>query len=120
MKKKILIIDDNQDLQDMFRIYFEAAGYLVYISDDGLKGITQMLDLQPDVILLDLMMPQMNGFEVLETIRDYSSIKIPVIVCSSLAQESDIRKAYELWAAGYIKKSDVTPEKIVEKIGEFI
>jgi len=120
MKKKILIIDDNVDLQEMFRIYFEAAWYLVYISDDGLKWITHMLDLKPDIILLDLMMPQMNGFEVLETIRDYSSIKIPIIVCSSLAQESDIKKAYELWAEGYIKKSDVSAEKIVEKVGEFL
>jgi two-component system KDP operon response regulator KdpE len=96
MKKKILIIDDNKDLQDMFRIYFEAADYLVYISADGMQGITSVLDLSPDVVLLDLMMPHMNGFEVLQTIRDYSSIRIPVIVCSSLAQESDIRRAYEL------------------------
>lgn len=120
MKKKILIIDDNTDLQEMFRIYFEDAGYLVYISDDGLKGITEMLDLKPDIILLDLMMPQMNGFEVLETIRDYSSIKTPIIICSSLSQEEDIKKAYELGAEWYIKKSEVTPEEIVKKVSKFL
>lgn len=120
MKKKILIVDDNTDLQDIFRMHFEDAGYLVYTSGDGLKGITEMLDLKPDVILLDLMMPQMDGFEVLDTISNYSSIKIPVIVCSSLSQKEDIDKAYKLWADGYIKKSEVSADKIVEKVTKFL
>jgi len=120
MKKKILIIDDNIDLQDLFRIHFESAGFLVYTSGDGLKGITEMLELKPDVILLDLMMPQMNGFEVLDTIRNYSSIKIPVVVCSSLSQEADIQRAYELGADGYIKKSDASGEQIVKQVSKFL
>lgn len=79
-----------------------------------------MLDLKPDVILLDIMMPQMNGFEVLDSIRNCSSIRIPIIICSSLSQEADIRKAYEMGADGYIKKSELSMGKIIETVQGYI
>lgn len=120
MKKKILIIDDNLDLQDIFRINFESAGFIVYTFGDGLTWLTELIENKPDVILLDIMMPQMNGYEVLETIRKHSSIKVPIIICSSLSQESDIQKAYELWADGYIRKSEVSGDDIVEKVSSFL
>ncbi len=120
MKKKILIIDDNIDLQAIFRIHFEAAWYLVYTSSDGMQWVTKLLECQPDIILLDIMMPQMNGYEVLDTIRNHSSIHIPVIVCSSLSQASDIQKTYESWADGYIKKAEVWGEEIVKQVSGFL
>lgn len=120
MKKKILIIDDNIDLQSIFRIHFESAGYLVYTSWDWFKWVTDLLDVKPDVILLDLMMPNMNGYEVLDTLSNHSSIRVPVIVCSSLSQESDIKKAYELWAASYIKKGDISGEDLVKEVSKFV
>jgi len=120
MKKKILIIDDNIDLQSIFRIHFESAGYLVYTSWDWFKWVTDLLDVKPDVILLDLMMPNMNGYEVLDTLSNHSSIRVPVIVCSSLSQESDIKKAYELWAASYIKKGDISGQDLVKEVSKFV
>ena len=89
---------------------------LLYIGNDGFNGILELLNKQPNVILLDIMMPDMDGYRVLETICEQSSIKIPVIVCSNLSQESDIQKAYELWAVEYIKKSDVDADEIVERV----
>jgi len=120
MKKRILIIDDNVDLQDIFRIHFESAGYLVYTSGDGFEGLTELLDCKPDIILLDIMMPNMNGYEVLDTLSNHSSIRIPVLICSNLSQESDIKKAYELGAAGYIKKSDISWEDLVKEVTKFV
>lgn len=120
MKKKILIIDDNIDLQSIYSIHFEAAGYLVYTSWDGFEWVTELLDIKPDIILLDLMMPNMNGYEVLDTLSNHSSLRIPVVVCSSLSQESDIKKAYELWAAGYIQKSEVSGKDLVKEVSKFL
>lgn len=87
IKKKILIVEDNVDLQELYKIYFEIAGFEVHQRLDGLKGITEMIELKPDIVLLDIMMPQMNGFEVLEVIKNQSSIEIPIIVCSNLSQQ---------------------------------
>jgi len=120
MKKRILIIDDNIDLQEIFRIHFEAAGYLVYTSSDWASGVTNLLECKPDIILLDIMMPGMNGYEFLDTIRNYSSIKIPVVVCSSLSQDADIQKTYELWADGYIQKSEIDGKGIVKEVSTFL
>ena len=96
MKKKILIIEDNLDLQEIYKINFEAAGFLTYVCTDGMKGLTKLLGEKFDVILLDIMMPKMDGFEVLETIKRQSSITVPVVICSNLSQESDIKRAFEL------------------------
>ncbi len=117
---KILIIEDNIDIQELYKIYFEDAGFEVYSSMDGLHWITKILEIVPDLIILDIMMPQMNGFEVLETIKNQSSIKIPVIICSNLSQQADIDKAYELWADLYLRKSDYQGAEIVDKINEFL
>jgi CheY-like chemotaxis protein len=65
----------------------------VSVSNDGMDGIIKILENTPDVIILDIMMPQMDGFEVLKTIRDQSSIRIPLIVCSNLSSEADKNKA---------------------------
>jgi DNA-binding response OmpR family regulator len=96
LQKKILIIDDNIDLLDIMKINFEAAGYTVSTSTNGLNGLVEIMNMKPNVILLDVMMPQMNGFEVLASIRDYSSIHIPIIVCSNISTDEDIKKAHTL------------------------
>lgn len=93
-KKKILVIEDNEDLQEIYRVYLEEAGFEVLQKLDGLMGLTELVEKIPDVILLDIMMPQMNGFEVLDVIKNQSSFSGPIIVCSNLSQERDVKKAY--------------------------
>jgi DNA-binding response OmpR family regulator len=95
MSKKVLIIEDNVELQEIYRINFEADGYLVEVSDNGMDGIIKILNQKPDIIILDIMMPQVNGFELLQTIRDQSSIHIPIIVCSNLSSKDDEQKAID-------------------------
>ncbi len=120
MKQKILIIEDNQDLQEIYKSSFEDRWFIVAISNNWLQGIVDAVSEKPDIILLDIMMPEMNWFEVLQTITQQSSIKLPIIVCSNLSQEIDIDKAYGLWADKYIKKSEYTWDEIVDQVIDFL
>jgi len=118
--KRILIIEDNLDILELYKIYFTEAGFEVFTSENGLIGIVDIVDMKPDIILLDIMMPQMNGFEVLESIKDHSSINIPIVVCSNLGQQSDIDKSLALGASSYITKSDYEVPEIVEQVNTLI
>ena len=72
MKKKIMIIEDDKSLQDIYTINFEAAGYEVLLEGDGLSGISEVVEKMPDIILLDVMMPNMDGFAFLKAIKESS------------------------------------------------
>ncbi|MDD3646115.1 MAG: response regulator [Candidatus Gracilibacteria bacterium] len=119
-KETILIIEDTVDLVELYKIYFEGEGLEVYTATDGLEGITKMVEIKPDIVLLDIMMPQMNGFEVLEAIKNQTSMDTPIIICSNLSKQTDIDKALELGADLYIRKSDYEGSEIVKKVMEFV
>lgn len=119
-KPKILIIEDNKDLNDMFRIAFEKKGFEVQISLNGIEGITQAVDYNPDLILLDIMMPQMDGFEVLTAIKNNTTLDAVVVVNSNLEQDKDAEKALQLGADFYLRKSEYTPFAVVEEVIEFL
>ena len=119
-QRTVLIIEDNPDLQIIYKIHFENYGYRVESATDGLQGITDIVGKEPDVVLLDIMMPKMDGYEVLEGLRHNSSIDVPVIVCSNLSQKEDIKKVYASGADLYLRKSDYEGEDLVEKVSEFL
>ena len=98
--KKIMIIDDDRDLQEIYKINFEMAGYEVMQEMDGLDGISSVVDKQPDIILLDINMPNMDGFAFLKAMKDNTSINIPVVVCSNLSDKETYEKAVTAGAAG--------------------
>jgi DNA-binding response OmpR family regulator len=117
---KILIVEDNLDLCEIYRLSFEAAEFVVKIALEGLNGIVEVVDFQPDVVLLDLMMPQMNGYEFLQALKDNTSMDVTVIVCSNLSQEVDIKKALNVGADYYLKKSDFDGPSLVAKVQELL
>lgn len=120
-KKRVLIIEDNPDIQDIYNVWFKEAGYEVHFSNNGLTGITDLSSgIKANVILLDIMTPEMNGFEFLKAYRDNTSLNIPVIVVSNLAQDSDKEKAMEAGASMYLVKSDYEGPDLVEKVDEFL
>lgn len=119
-QKKVLIIEDNKDLQELMQYAFEDAGYEVKTSDDGLLGITEIVDFQPTVVVLDIMMPEMNGYEFLAALKNNTSIKVPVIVVSNLAQEEDKKRALEAGADLFLVKADYEMPDLVTKVDEFI
>ena len=118
-KKKILIVEDNLDLNEMYQMVFEENGYEVGISTDGINAVPMAHQLKPDVILLDIMMPLVSGYDVLKTLRSKEDTTT-IIIASNLSQESDITKSKELGADEYLRKSDFTPIEMVKKVNEFL
>jgi len=113
--KRVLIIEDNLEIQEIYKINFESEDFMVKTSPDWLEGIVTLLEFKPDIIVLDIMMPKMDGFEFLKTIQEQSSIKIPIIICSNLNSKNDEKKAFLYWANLYLRKSDYEWYEIVEK-----
>lgn len=116
-KTKILIIEDDSYISDMYRIKLENSGYEVIVASDGIEGFKALEKQKPNVILLDIVMPKMNGFNVLKMIKNDSNYKnIPVILLTNLGQEENVKRGFELGAASYIIKAHFTPSEVVEKI----
>jgi len=114
---KILLVEDDKFLSTALDDKLTREGFTVIKALNGQEAITKIRSQQPDLILLDIIMPQKNGFEVLAEIKLDETFKhIPVIVLSNLGQEADIKKAQDLGAVDYIVKSDVEMKIVVEKI----
>jgi len=118
MKKRILICEDEPDMRNILKSMVESADYEVLEAEDGERGIDIAFQKIPDLILLDLKMPKMNGFEVLEKLKyNPATQNIPVIILSNLDQEQDVSKGKALGAVDYLVKADVRLTEILEKIG---
>jgi len=103
---KIIIIEDDHFFQNFYSLKLKEMGYEVEVASDGREGLEKIKTFLPDLILLDIIMPVMDGFEVLTALKNDSTIsRSPVVVFSTLGQESDIKKAIELGAKDYINKS---------------
>lgn len=115
--KRILIVDDNQMLANLYRGSLTAAGFVVEVAHDGESGLTAARKTPPDVVLLDMMMPRMDGLEVLTTLRGDPALgAVPVIVFSN-AYTSD--RMAQLWQAGatqVLVKANSTPKVILEAV----
>lgn len=116
MKKKIMIVEDDKSLQDIYTINFEAAGYEVMIEGDGLSGISEVVEKQPDIILLDVMMPNMDGFDFLRVIKENTSIHVPVVVCSNLSDQATHDKALSAGATAVLLKVNYSGKELVQKM----
>jgi len=113
--KKVLIVEDNKDLLDIYKMSFESENFIVQEAKDWMEWIIKLLEKIPDIIILDIMMPSMNGFEVLKTIKEQSSINVPIIVCSNLSSDEDEEKVMSSGADMYLRKSEYTAEEVVAK-----
>lgn len=116
-KPKVLIIDDEAEILKMYKDAFTANNFEVETAQNGESGVQKLTDYRPDVILLDILMPRVNGLDVLEIIKKDSEIKnIPVYFLTNLPEESAGEKANKLGAAGYLVKAFNEPNKVVELI----
>ncbi len=115
-KKKILLIEDDTTLCQLYRTNLELSGFEVEEAHDGKLGLNFALHHNPDLILLDLMLPLMNGFDLLKVMHDMGlTEKIPVLVITNLP-EDETQEAKKLGACECIIKAEVTPEEVIEKI----
>jgi len=121
MAKKILIIEDDKFLRELIAKKLAKDGYEVSEAVDGEEGVKKTKETKPDLILLDLILPEMDGFEVLSKIKeDPASSLILVIILSNLGQKEDIEKGLKMGATDYLIKAHFTPGEIVEKIRNII
>ncbi len=104
-KKQILVIDDETDMLMAIKLRLEASGYEVHTAGDGLEGLNSARRLKPDLIILDVMLPKMNGYKVSRFLKFDEEYKhIPVIMLSALARQDDKDRAVETGANAYLTK----------------
>jgi DNA-binding response OmpR family regulator len=116
-KEKILIIEDEKFLLEMYQSRFEKAGYQVLTARTGKPGIKIAEKEKPDLIILDILMPEMDGYEVIKKIREDSQTKkIPVLVLSNLGQQEEVNQGLKLGADDYVIKTDLTPTELLDKV----
>ena len=119
-KQKIVLIEDDETLAEVLYAELTEAGFDVSPAFDGKEGLKQVIEKQPDLVLLDLILPEMHGFEVLEELKKSPETeKIPVIILSLLGEDEDIKKGLKLGADDYIVKSSHAIAEIVEKVKNF-
>jgi CheY-like chemotaxis protein len=118
--RKVLQIDDDLDVSAALRVRLRAAGYELVSAHDGRSGLTAAAEHRPDAILLDIRMPEMDGFEVCRRLKDTSELAgIPVLFLSGNAGDEDRRTAGQLGAAGFLSKP-YEPHEVIEAIEEAI
>ncbi len=113
--KKILIVEDEKPIRQALELKLSKAGFSITPVSNGKDAISKVSEQKFDLILLDLMMPEMNGYEVLAQLKNLN-IKTPVIILSNLGQEEDIKKAKECGAEDYCIKSNTPISSIVDKV----
>lgn len=117
MAKTILVIEDDKFLRELIAQKLLRENYDVSEAIDGEEGIKKIKEEKPDLILLDLILPGIDGFEVLaQTKKDPAVASIPIIILSNLGQKEDIEKGLKMGATDYLIKAHFTPGEIIEKI----
>jgi DNA-binding response OmpR family regulator len=120
-KTRILLIEDDTFLVEMYTTKFEIEGFEVVAAEDGKKGLDMAKKDNPDIILLDILMPKMDGFAVLDALKgDIKLAEIPVIMLTNLGQKDDVKKGFEKGAVGYLIKAHFMPSEVVDKIKKIL
>jgi two-component system phosphate regulon response regulator PhoB/two-component system alkaline phosphatase synthesis response regulator PhoP len=119
--KKVLVIEDEEFLRKLIATKLVNSNYEVIEAVDSECGLKKIKDAKPDIVLLDLILPGMDGFTFLEKIKDDPETKeIPVIILSNLGQKEEIEKGLKLGAKDFLVKANLTPKDIIEKIKNII
>lgn len=117
MPQKILIIEDEKVLMELIHRKLEKEGYIVETAEDGEDGLKKMSDIKPDLVLLDIVMPKMDGFEVLEIVQKDQVLKtIPVIILSNSGQSVELDRARALGVRDWLIKTEFDPQEVLEKV----
>ena len=115
--QKILVIEDDKFLRELIVQKLLKEGYEIAEAVDGEDGIKKVTEDNPDLILLDIILPGIDGFEVLKKIKEDKKVQhIPVVILSNLGQQDDIDKGIKLGAKDYLIKAEFTPAEIIEKV----
>ncbi len=117
MAKKILVVEDEDVLANILASKLKSEGYDVMLAKDGEQGAEKIKIWRPDLVLLDIVMPKLSGFGVLEEIRqDQAMAKIPIIIISNSGQAVDIERAKAMGVKDWLIKANFDPEEVVDKV----
>jgi two-component system, OmpR family, alkaline phosphatase synthesis response regulator PhoP len=120
MRKKILIVEDNTELLELLGLEFRQAGFSVVTASDGLEGLKKARTVKPDVVVLDLVLPELDGFELCEALRrDAATAKVPVVILSGLNSAFTRFAGMESGANEYVTKP-VSPGHLVSRIRQIL
>ena len=120
MKKRILLVDDEVEMVELVKQRLEIAGYKVFVAYDGTEALEKAKAENPDLIILDIMLPQLDGYHVCRNLKKHTySSKIPIVMFSALASEKNIEHAKKLKADAYITKP-FDAQELLETIKGFI
>ncbi|OGH72639.1 MAG: hypothetical protein A2921_03510 [Candidatus Magasanikbacteria bacterium RIFCSPLOWO2_01_FULL_43_20b] len=120
-KAHVLLVEDDAFLSNIYKTKFEMEGFKISIAENGEVGLSEVKKKKPDIILLDVLMPKMDGFAVLEKLKaDEETKNIPVVLLTNLGQKDDVDKGFEMGAAGYLIKAHFKPSEVVDKVKEVL
>lgn len=116
-KTKIVLVEDDATLADMYTVKFTQEGFDLKVAVNGGQGLELIKKELPELVLLDVILPGMDGFAVLQEVKaDPKTKSIPVILLTNLGQDADMEKGKQLGAADYLVKASLTPGEVVEKV----
>lgn len=119
--RNIVIIEDDRSILEMYTLKFTAEGYKVFTAKNGEEGLQVLHGVKADVILLDIMMPVMDGVTMLTKLRQTSWGKqLPVFILTNMSQDEAPKKLHSLGIAGYIIKANATPQQVMEKVQQLL
>lgn len=119
--RRILLAEDDRFLRKAAETALKRQGFTVLAAVDGEEALRMARAEAPDLILLDLIMPKLQGFEVLRALKaDAATAATPVIILSNLGQESDVKQAMDAGAAGYFVKANLSLQDLVKRVGEVL
>jgi len=116
-KTHVLIVEDDVFLANIYKTKFEMEGFRVSTAENGEAGLSDAKKKKPDIILLDILLPKMDGFAVLEKLQTDPEVKsIPVILLTNLGQKDDVQKGLDMGAKDYLIKAHFKPSEVVTKV----
>lgn len=117
VKKKILLVEDDMFIRDIYQTKFSQDGFDVIVADNGIEAIKKLEQAVPDIMLLDIVMPYMDGMEVLSKVKGNEDWKkIPIIMLTNISEKDRLTETMQQGIDGYLIKSHFTPAEVVEKI----
>jgi DNA-binding response OmpR family regulator len=119
--KKILIVEDDAFIRDIYQVKFNQEGFEVITADNGLEAIKKLEQSVPDIILLDIIMPYMDGMATLKKIKENETWKkIPIIMLTNISEREKVEEGMDQGIDGYLIKSHFTPSEVVHKVNALL
>ncbi len=118
---RVLMVEDHPDIADLYQLKLQLEGYRVAVASDGLAGLSLARSLLPDLILLDIHMPQLDGLQVLAALReDAATDDLPVVICSEDDSPQLIKEAQRLGAVAYLVKANLLPSRLSQTVADVL